>query len=56
MIYEEKLMAMLLSMALLGTLAGCGVTTTVPGGDTGSNKEIEEKTDVGSASGKTIEF
>lgn len=51
---KKKLMAMLLSMALLGTLAGCGVTTTVPGGDTGSNKEIEEKTDVGSASGKTI--
>lgn len=51
---KKKLMAMLLSMALLGTLAGCGVTTTVPGGDTGSNKEIEEKTDVGSASGRTI--
>ena len=51
---KKKLMAMLLSMALLGTLVGCGVTATVPGGDTGSNKEIEEKTDGGSASGKTI--
>lgn len=51
---KKKLMAILLSMALLGTLAGCGVTTTVPGGDTGSNKEIEEKTDGGSSSGKTI--
>lgn len=51
---KKKLMAILLSMALLGTLAGCGVTTTAPGGDTGSNKEIEEKTDGGSSSGKTI--
>lgn len=52
---KKKLMAILLSMALLGTIAGCGVTTTVPGGDTGSNKEVqEEKTDGGSASGKTI--
>lgn len=52
---KKKLMAILLSMALLGTIAGCGVTTTVPGGDTGSSKEVqEEKTDGGSASGKTI--
>lgn len=52
---KKKLMSILLSMALLGTIAGCGVTTTVPGGDTGSNKEVqEEKTDGGSTSGKTI--
>lgn len=52
---KKKLMAILLSMTLLGTLTGCGITTTVPGGDTQSNKETEAtKTDGGSSSGKTI--
>jgi len=48
---KKKFMAMLLSMTLLGTLAGCGVTTA-PKTDTG--KTAESGTDGGSADGKTI--
>ncbi len=45
---KKKLMAILLSsMVLLGSLAGCGVTTTAPGGD-------KEKASGGSTAGKTI--
>lgn len=45
---KKKLMAILLSsMVLFGSLAGCGVTTTAPGGD-------KEKASGGSTAGKTI--
>ena len=50
---KKKLMAMLLSMTLLGTLAGCGVSTTAPGGadekSSSSSDSKATKTD-----GKTI--
>jgi putative multiple sugar transport system substrate-binding protein len=47
---KKKLMAMLLSMTLLGSLAGCGVTTKAPGGaDEKSSASSDSK-----ASGKTI--
>jgi len=47
---KKKLMAMLLSMTLLGSLAGCGVSTTAPGGtDEKSSSSSDSK-----ATGKTI--
>ena len=50
---KKKLMAMLLSMTLLGSLAGCGVSTTAPGGaddkSSSSSDSKATKTD-----GKTI--
>lgn len=52
---KKKLMAILLSMTLLGSLAGCGVTTSAPGGDADAGKQAQStKADGGSASGKTI--
>ncbi|WP_297428417.1 multiple monosaccharide ABC transporter substrate-binding protein [Clostridium sp.] len=50
---KKKLMAMLLSMALLGTIGGCSISTSAPGGDSDAAKtESQAKTD--GASGKTI--
>ncbi len=49
---KKKLMAMLLSMTLLGSLAGCGISTTAPGGAADSSSTT--KTDGGSTAGKTI--
>ncbi|EKQ50934.1 MULTISPECIES: multiple monosaccharide ABC transporter substrate-binding protein [unclassified Clostridium] len=50
---KKKLMAMLLSMALLGSIGGCSVSTSAPGGDSDATKtESQAKTDGGS--GKTI--
>lgn len=49
---KKKLMAMLLSMTLLGSLAGCGVTTTAPGGESDATQATSA--DGGSADGKTI--
>ena len=47
---KKKLMAMLLSMTLLGSLAGCGISTTAPGGtDEKSSSSSDSK-----ATGKTI--
>ena len=47
---KKKLMAMLLSMTLLGSLVGCGVSTTAPGGtDEKSSSSSDSK-----ATGKTI--
>ena len=41
---KKKLMAMLLSMTLLGSLAGCGVSTTAPGGtDDKSSSSADSK-------------
>lgn len=52
---KKKLMAILLSMTLLGSLAGCGVTTSAPGGDADAGKQAQStKADGGSAGGKTI--
>lgn len=52
---KKKLMAMLLSMALLGSIGGCSVTTSAPSSDADSSKtESQAKTDGGSGSGKTI--
>ncbi|BCZ48788.1 sugar ABC transporter substrate-binding protein [Clostridium gelidum] len=50
---KKKLMAMLLSMALLGSLAGCGVSTTAPNGadDKGSSASDSKQT---KSDGKTI--
>ena len=52
---KKKLMAMLLSMALLGSIGGCSVTTSAPNSDADNSKtESQTKTDGGSGSGKTI--
>lgn len=52
---KKKLMAMLLSMALLGSIGGCSVTTSAPNSDADNSKtESQGKTDGGSGSGKTI--
>lgn len=50
---KKKLMAMLLSMTLLGSLAGCGISTTAPGGkdDKSSSSSDSKETKTG---GKTI--
>ena len=50
---KKKLMAMLLSMTLLGSLAGCGISTTAPGSkdDKGSSSSDSKETKTG---GKTI--
>ena len=50
---KKKLMAMLLSMTLLGSLAGCGISTTAPGGkdDKSSSSSDSKDTKTG---GKTI--
>ena len=48
---KKKLMAMLLSMTLLGALGGCGVTTA-PNTDAASNKATNEEG--GATEGKTI--
>lgn len=47
---KKKLMAMLLSMTLLGSLAGCGVSTTAPGG----TEEKSSSSSDSKAAGKTI--
>lgn len=50
---KKKLMAMLLSMTLVGSLAGCGVSTTAPGGaDEKSTSSSDAKATKGD--GKTI--
>ena len=50
---KKKLMAMLLSMTLLGSLVGCGVSTTAPGGtDDKSSSSSDSKAT--KADGKTI--
>ena len=50
---KKKLMAMLLSMTLLGSLAGCGVSTTAPGGtDDKSSSSSDSKAT--NTDGKTI--
>jgi putative multiple sugar transport system substrate-binding protein len=50
---KKKLMAMLLSMTLLGSLAGCGISTTAPGSkdDKSSSSSDSKETKTG---GKTI--
>ena len=50
---KKKLMAMLLSMTLLGSLAGCGISTTAPGSkdDKSSSSSDSKDTKTG---GKTI--
>ena len=54
---KKKFMAMLLSMSLLGTLGGCGVTTDVneaTSGEKSAGVETETKVDESSNSEKTI--
>ena len=54
---KKKFMAMLLSMSLLGTLGGCGVTTDISkGNDTSTNAEATEggESENASSDGKTI--
>lgn len=50
---KKKLMAMLLSMTLLGSLVGCGVTTTAPTGGDDKNASSTAAKD-SNTSGKTI--
>lgn len=50
---KKKLMAMLLSMALLGSLAGCGVSTTAPGGSDDKSSSASDSKETKS-DGKTI--
>jgi len=50
---KKKLMAILLSMTLLGTLAGCGISTTAPGGKDDKSSSSSDSTDT-KAGGKTI--
>ena len=50
---KKKLMAMLLSMALLGSLAGCGVSTTAPSGADDKSSSASASKDT-KADGKTI--
>ena len=50
---KKKLMAMLLSMTLLGSLAGCGVSTTAPGGTDEKSSSSSDSKDTKSG-GKTI--
>lgn len=50
---KKRLMAMLISMTLLGSLVGCGVSTTAPGGtDNKSSSSSDSKATM--ADGKTI--
>lgn len=54
---KKKFMAMLLSMSLLGTLGGCGVTTDVneaTGGEKSGSVEKGTEVDEDSTNGKTI--
>lgn len=50
---KKKFMAMLLSMALLGSLAGCGVSTTAPGGTDDKSSSTSDSKETKS-DGKTI--
>ena len=50
---KKKLMAMLLSMTLLGSLAGCGISTTAPGGKDDKSSSSSDSKDT-KAGGKTI--
>ena len=51
---KKKLMAMLLSMTLLGSLVGCGVSTTAPGGATDDKSSSSSDSKETKADGKTI--
>ena len=51
---KKKLMAMLVSMTLLGSLAGCGVSTTAPGGATDDKSSSSSDSKETKTGGKTI--
>jgi len=51
---KKKLMAMLVSMTLLGSLAGCGVSTTAPGGATDDKSSSSSDSKETKSDGKTI--
>ncbi|AWK50847.1 sugar ABC transporter substrate-binding protein [Clostridium beijerinckii] len=51
---KKKLMAMLVSMTLLGSLVGCGVSTTAPGGATDEKSSSSSDSKETKADGKTI--